>query len=304
MARSSIPELDDELRRRLRRRFGSAIDAWFDELPLVLNDLGERWDIAWDTLIQRGSMSVVIRCRTADGRPAVLKASPERDRVAHEAGALASWKTTHVPAVLAVDESVGALLIEAIEPGTPLVEWAAYPSLESLVALLTSLHEDCVPDPRYRPVADHIAYLFDSGRKNYERRPDLAGLIPLELYERGRHLAMRLAADATPSVLLHGDLTPVNVLDGGEERGLVAVDPAPCLGDPAFDAIDLVLWRADDVETIAARAEQLAPAIGAEVGRLVDWCVAFAGMIALEMAEAADSPRERIEPFVALASRA
>jgi Ser/Thr protein kinase RdoA (MazF antagonist) len=156
-------------------------------------------------------MSVVIRCR-ADGRQAVLKASPERGRVAHEAAALASWKTVHVPAVLAVDESVGALLIEAIEPGTPLVESAAYPRLESLVALLTSLHEDGVPDPLYRPVADHIAYLFDSGRKNYERRPDLAELISPELYARGRQLAMRLAADGAPTVLLHGDLTPVNVV--------------------------------------------------------------------------------------------
>ena len=91
--------------------------------------------------------------------------------------------------VLAVDESVGALLIEAVEPGTPLVESAAYPKLESLVALLTSLHGDGVPDPLYRPVADHIAYLFDSGMKNYERRPDLAELIPPELYARGRESA-------------------------------------------------------------------------------------------------------------------
>jgi len=303
MPTSSVPELDEELRRRLGRRFGSAIDAWFDGLPAVLSDLAEHWDIEWGTLIQRGSMSVVIRCR-ADGRQAVLKASPERERVAHEAAALARWKTVHVPAVLAVDESVGALLIEAIEPGTPLVESAAYPRLESLVALLTSLHEDGVPDPLYRPVADHIAYLFDSGRKNYERRPDLAELIPPELYARGRQLAMRLAADGAPTVLLHGDLTPVNVLDGGAERGLVAIDPAPCLGDPAFDAIDLVFWRAEDAETIAVRAEQLAPAVGADGTRLLDWCAAFAGMVALEIAEASDSAHKQVESLVALASRA
>jgi len=304
MAASSVPELDEELRLRLGRRFGSAIDAWIGALPAVLGDLGERWNIEWGTLVQRGSMSVVIRCRTADGRPAVLKASPERARVAHEAAALARWRTIHVPAVLAVDESVGALLIEAVEPGTPLVDTAAYPRLDKLVALLTSLHEDGVPDPLYRPVADHIAYLFDSGRKNYERKPDIAELVPPELYARGRRLAMRLAADAAPTVLLHGDLTPVNVLDGGAERGLVAIDPAPCLGDPAFDAIDLVLWRADDLETIAVRAEQLARGIGADAGRLLDWCSAFAGMAALEIAEAPDSAREHVEPLVALASRA
>ena len=304
MTTSSVPELDEELRLRLGRRFGSAIDAWFDGLPAVLSDLAERWAIEWGTLIQRGSMSVVIRCRTADGRPAVLKASPERERIAYEAAALARWKTIHVPAVLAVAESDGALLIEAVEPGTPLVELAAYPNVTSIASLLTSLHENGVPDPVYRSVADHIAYLFASGMKNYERRPDLAELIPPELYARGRQLAMRLAADAAPTVLLHGDLTAVNVLDGGPERGFVAIDPAPCLGDPAFDAIDLLFWRAEDVETIAVRAEQLAPAIGADAGRLLDWCVAFAAMVALEVAEASDTAQEQVESLVALASRA
>lgn len=304
MATTSVPELDEEVRLRLGRRFGSAIDAWFDALPGVLSDLAERWDIEWGTLIQRGSMSVVIRCRTADGHPAVLKASPDRERIAHEAAALAGWQTIHVPAVLAVDESVGALLIEAVEPGTALVESSTYPRLENLVGLLRSLHADGATDPLYRPLADRIAYLFDSGMKDYERRPDLAELIPHALYERGRQLAMRLAADPAPTVLLHGDLTPVNVLDGGAERGLVAIDPAPCLGDPAFDATDLVFWRAEDIETIAGRAEQLAPAIGANAGRLLDWCVAFAGMVALEIAVTSDGASGQVESLVTLASRA
>jgi streptomycin 6-kinase len=300
---SSIPELDEEVRRRLGRRFGPTIDAWFDALPAVLDELADRWEIEWGPLIQRGSMSVVIRCRAAGGRPAVLKVSPERLRVAHEATALASWTTGHVPAVLAVEESVGALLIEAVEPGTPLAESVTYPSIESLAALVTSLHDDGVPDPSFRPVRDRVAYLFDSSTKLYERKPELVELISPELYGRGRDLALRLAADETPRVLLHGDLTPVNVLDGGAERGLVAIDPAPCVGDPAFDAIDLALWRAHDVDAIAARAAQLGPAIGVDGGRVLDWCIAFAGMAALEIAEASGSSDARVEAFVALASR-
>jgi streptomycin 6-kinase len=270
----------------------------------VLEDLESRWEIEWGPLIQRGSMSVVIRCRAGNGRPTVLKVSPERTRLAEEAAALARWATGQVPAVLAVDESVGALLLEAVEPGTPLVESAGYPSSERLVALISSLHDAGAPDPAFRPLAARIDYLFDSGRKHYERKPELVGLIPPELYERGRRLALRLAADATSRALLHGDLTPVNILDGGAARGLVAIDPAPCLGDPAFDAIDLVLWRATDTGAIAARAEELAPAIGADAGRLLDWCAAFAGMTALEMAESLGRSREEVEPFVALASRA
>ncbi|OUC96640.1 hypothetical protein CA984_14275 [Streptosporangium minutum] len=45
---------------------------------------------------------------------------------------------------------------------------------------------------------------------------------------------------AGPAGLVHGDLHPGNVLDGGP-RGLVVIDPRPCVGDPAFDAVDWVL---------------------------------------------------------------
>jgi streptomycin 6-kinase len=303
MALHRVPALDEELRRRLGRRFGSAIEPWLDELPPVLSELAERWQISLESLIQGGTISVVIMCRTATGRPAVLKISPEPSRVLDEAAVLARWTTTHVPAVLAVDESVGALLIEAIEPSTPLADSMTYPHMESLAALITALHAYGAPDPSYRPVAERVAYFYEAGEKNYQRRPDLAGLIPRELYERGRQRAMRLASDAPRAVLLHGDLTPVNVLDGGTTRGLVAIDPAPCLGDPAFDAVDLVLWQAEDVDTITARAEQLAPEIGAEPERLFRWCAAFAAMLALELAEAeaSDDTHKRVDALVALA---
>jgi streptomycin 6-kinase len=128
-------------------------------------------------------------------------------------------------------------------------------------------------------------------------------LVSPELYERGRERALRLAAASSSTVRLHGDLTPVNVLDGGRARGLVAIDPAPCLGDPAFDAIDLVLWRVEDAETIVRRIDELAPAIGADTDRLLGWCAAFAGMIALEIAEASDSPAAQLQPLLALAAR-
>jgi streptomycin 6-kinase len=255
-------------------------------------------------------MSVVIRCRLADGRRAVLKVSPDRTRLANEAAALDGWTTAHTPAVLAVDESAGAVLLEAVEPGVPLVDSTTYPSVESVAELLsslheTSLHETGVPAPSYPPLAHRIAYLFESGAKPYARHPELSELIPPELYERGRLLANRLVERVSPTALLHGDLTPSNILDGGNERGLVAIDPAPCLGDDlAFDAVDLLLWQAEDVEMIAARAEQLAPALGVDAGRLLDWCTAFAAMTALELSEATESSRERLEAALALASQA
>jgi streptomycin 6-kinase len=297
--------LGDGVRQRLLARFGAEIDEWLDELPGVLSSLAERWQVGFGAAIPRGSMSVVIRCRTSDGRPAVLKVSPDRERLAHEAAALDSWATIHTPSVLAVDEAVGALLLEEIQPGTTLVDSRTYPQLESASELLTSLHATGVAEARHPPLAHRVQYLFDSGTRPYQRRPELVRVVPPELYERGRRLAARLVEHVSPTALLHGDLTPRNILDGGAERGLVAIDPAPCLGnDLAFEAIDLLLWQAEDVDAIAERAEQLAPAIDVDARRLLDWCTAFAGMTALELAEAPDSSPAQIEAAVRLAGQA
>jgi HPt (histidine-containing phosphotransfer) domain-containing protein len=77
-----------------------------------------------------------------------------------------------------------------------------------------------------------------------------------------------------------------------------------CLGDAAFDAVDLILWQADDLETIQARAQRLAAATGMEARRVLAWCSAFASMNALELASQDGAPSARIEALVQLASRA
>jgi streptomycin 6-kinase len=301
---STVPSIDAGVRERLTARFGSEVETWFDELPGLLTALADRWQFVLGCSIPRGSVSVVFWCRMADGRHAVLKASPDRARLASEAAALDAWHTVHTPAVIALDEQLGALLIEAIEPGTPLVVSAAYPSVESIAELLSSLHRNGVPDPSYPTVARRVRYLFESSAKLYERHPDLTAAVPPDLYARGRGLASQLARHDFRMVLLHADLTPSNILDGGAARGLVAIDPAPCLGDAAFDAVDMILWQADDLETIDARAEQLAAATGLDAHRLLAWCSAFAGMSALELASQGSVPKARIDALLTLASRA
>jgi streptomycin 6-kinase len=84
----------------------------------------------------------------------------------------------------------------------------------------------------------------------------------------------------------------------------VAIDPAPCLGDPAFDAVDLLCWQADDLETIQARTEALAAATGLDPVRLLGWCTAFAGMIALELASQGHGAGPRIAALLGLAAQA
>jgi streptomycin 6-kinase len=270
----------DEARQRLVRRFGDGVQAWLEELPDRLLALGERWSLELDSVIPKGSMSVVIRCRTAAGQPAVLKLSPDRERVAQEIAGLAHWSTTHVPTVLRADPSMGALLMEEVEPGVSLQDSGAYPALSHVAQLLSALHSQRSPELAFPSVADRVAYLFAAWARERQSDPAQVALVSPELFERGRQLAVRLAEEPSPRVLLHGDFTPVNILDGGQRRGLVAIDPCPTLGDPAFDAVDLLFWQADDLDAISRRAEVLAPAMGVAATRLLDWCTAFAGMAA------------------------
>jgi hypothetical protein len=179
---------------------------------------------------------------------------------------------------------VGALLIEAIQPGVTLQDASRYPSMNSVAELISSLHSYGSSVTEFPPLTQFITYLFDSWLRQRELHPELVELVPEDLFERGRRFAARLATQPSPTVPLHGDLTPVNVFEGGDSRGLVAIDPAPCLGDPAYDTIDLLVWQVRDITTIEGRAAALATAAGLDPTRLLDWCVAFAGMFALDLA--------------------
>jgi len=137
MRPSSSLTIDPGVRRRLTVRFGDGIDSWFDALPSVLDALAERWHLAFDSTIPRGSVSVVIRCSTHESRDCVRTGSPDRPRVAREAAALEQWQTSHSPSVLAVEERAGALVDgEAIVPGTPLdesaTEWVSHTNASPL----------------------------------------------------------------------------------------------------------------------------------------------------------------------------
>jgi Ser/Thr protein kinase RdoA (MazF antagonist) len=80
--------------------------------------------------------------------------------------------------------------------------------------LLTSLHTAGPPDPAYPPLERHVAYLFDAWARHRKQQPELIEVVSPDLFERGRRLASGLAEQTSPAVLLHGDLTAVNVLYG------------------------------------------------------------------------------------------
>jgi streptomycin 6-kinase len=262
--------LDAEGRRKLADRFGPAGDAWGDELPGLVERCCRRWGLTLDQVVSGGTARVFLG-QQPGGRRVVLKLTPDPGIAADEAVALRAWAATpQAVDLLDAEPADGALLLEAVQPGTKVSDWRELPRLADVAGLLAALRQMPGPSagppasagPRPAPdtgslpsMAERLEVMFDRTARRRARAP-VAGLVSPGLLNRARRLALALAADG-PAELVHGDLHPANVLDGGQARGLVAIDPRPSLGDPDWDAVDWVMTRA------ASRAElhgRVAPA--------------------------------------------
>ncbi|WP_236792475.1 aminoglycoside phosphotransferase family protein [Amycolatopsis sp. GM8] len=255
--------LDDEARARLVDRFGPGVSAWCDGLPDLVEKLTRRWGLRIERAAA-GNTSRTLLCRNDHGELAVLKLTPERDIAATEAAALRAWRDCpRVVDVLDTDLDAGAILLAGVEPGTPLTErgWTH----AEIDALLPQLHAVPAPDG-FPTLTDRVTFMFDLADRAAE------GVIEPRLMAASRAASLELAADG-PRALVHGDLHPGNVLAGSD--GLYVIDPRPCVGDPAFDAVDWVL-RSDREfdDAIAALPSQPAD-------RVARWCRALAVLLAI-----------------------
>lgn len=241
---------------RLEPRFGKGAHRWVPKLTDRVTALAAEWGLTVGAEFKSGNSSVVLRCEHASG-PAILKLSPDSYAVREETEMLRQFAPSgRVPAVLAADR--GAVLLEAVHPGALVEKLPAPPAPEEYAAFLTDLHSAGDPDSAPRKLVDWLEVLFSSAAK---RGAELT---------RSRELRDELLAEPTEDVLLHGDLHLGNVLTS-DAKGLVAIDPMACVGDPCFDAVDYVLEGLDRAEMVRRR-DALAAAARIDVDRLDAWC--------------------------------
>lgn len=90
---------------------------------------------------------------------------------------------------------------------------------------------------------------------------------PEPLLREARHRLERLLALPHAPQPLHGDIHHDNLLRG--PRGWLAIDPHGVMGDPAYDAANLLYNPIErrDLRTSTARAQSLADILGPAVGR-------------------------------------
>lgn len=265
---------------RLAARFGPEAESWLAEVRPLAARLASRWGLVLGELFASGASSVVMRCQWPDGTPAVLKLSPDRALLAKQVEMLRLFGPSgRVPAVLAADVDTGAMVLEEVLPGTEAEDLPQTSLPQRWGELLAALHA-VAPPPRWpRDLRGRCDEAFARiGRRLSE--PAIGARIDQATWQRAiRRCAMLLDTQAT-LVLLHGDLHLGNVLDGGPSRGLVAIDPKACIGDPCFDAVDYVVAGAAQ-EGVEARCQRVAAACGLDGDRLYAWSRVIAPMAAI-----------------------
>ncbi|MGZ8688155.1 MAG: aminoglycoside phosphotransferase family protein [Gaiellaceae bacterium] len=224
-------------------------------LPRRLREIADAWDLALGEELPAGPFARCLEAITADGGEAVLKVWSPPARGADELCALRAWNGHGAPVVLRADALGGAALLERVRPGDAAPDATA----EEVATLLSLLR---VEPPSSLPLLAEIV----------QARLRLA---VAESRARGArvewawHALSRLSAGAPAAVLVHGHLGPRSVVRCAR-RGLCAVDPLPCAGDPAYDAAAWI--HAAGRPGRRARFEALAGAAGLDRARLRDWC--------------------------------
>ena len=220
MARS-VPETVAETSHAfIARHFGDEGRAWLASLPDALATITRRWQLELGPPLAGGLLAAVHVVTRADGSQAVLKVGGPWSRTRDEITALRAWKGGPAPEILLADEEAGALLLERIEPGPR----PAGASANEVAALLPELQ--IAPIDGIPTLAEVVDERLEQARREGRQTSKLAWAFA-KLAE--------LERDPPPAVLLHGDFDERNLLVCAR-RGLCAIDPLPCAGDPAYDA--------------------------------------------------------------------
>ncbi|MEU4029186.1 aminoglycoside phosphotransferase family protein [Streptomyces anulatus] len=291
----------DEVGARLVARFGPEAAGWLAEVPNLAAQLAARWGLALGELFESGASSVVLRCQWPDGTPAVLKLSPDRALLNKQVEMLLVFAPSgRVPAALAVDAEAGAMVLEEVLPGTVAEDMPLKALPQQWGELLAALHS--VTPPVHWPL--DLRGRFDEAFVRIGRRlsePAIGARIDQAAWQRARQRCEKLLDSQARLVFLHGDLHLGNVLDGGPPRGLIAIDPKACVGDPCFDAVDYVVAGAGH-EGVEARCQQVATACQLDGDRLYAWSRVVAPMAAIANI-ANGGPEPALDELLALSRR-
>lgn len=258
--------LEDEHRQRLAL-YHPGLEPWFTTLPTLVTAYCSRWHVTLGpTFRPGGDASWAAITYRADGTKAVLKVSIPDAGDERSAAALRVYDGHGAVRLFEHEPLDQVWLIEYCDPGTTAASMPPADSDRIAADVLPRLWAaGSTQLPGVPLLTDVIKQRSAMVRERAERLDD-------RLCHDGADLLAELASVNEHDRLLHGDFNQRNVLQS--ERGWLAIDPRPMIGDPAYE---LALWLVNRIiedDDPVARATTLAEHIGLTPTRVLTWLTA------------------------------
>jgi streptomycin 6-kinase len=258
---------------------GAAGQAWLERLPAFLDACAQRWSLQLLPPFPNLSYNYVAPAVRADGSAVVLKVGVPNPELLTEAAALRLYAGRGTVQLLDADPEWGALLLERLQPGTPLSSLADDEQATAIAAgVMRQLWRPLPPDHPFPTLARWFASL---GRLR-QRFGGGTGPLPGHLVERAERLLAELLATAGEPVLLHADLHHTNILRA-ERQPWLALDPKGVAGEPAYEVGTFLYNPLPQVaswpelpKVLGQRVDLLSAELGFERERILAWGIATA----------------------------
>lgn len=297
---------------RLRDSDDPGVGAWREQLPGLVEELLERWQLRVGAPFEPGGSSAwVAPVRDRSGAELVLKVAWAHDESRDEAAGLLAWQGRGAVRVHRSEcrGETAALLMDRVRPGTPLAQLLTWPERDEVIAgvahgLWRPPRElmDEVAAAGFRPLSQMCAWWADEAQR---RADDGSSPLPCDLVAHGLQLFRELPRQWDgEAVLLATDLHPENVLAAGpgheagddaaaggadavvdgSGRRWVLIDPKPYVGDPHYDVLQHMFNDPDRLRSQPGPfADRMAALTGLDPTRVRRWllarCVQEAGVL-------------------------
>lgn len=297
----------NSLRKTITSLYGKSGKEWLTNLPHLITQLSEKWDLDILEPYDHLSYHYVVRTRLKkNNQLAVLKIGFDHETTQQEIAALSFYQGNGCVKLLAYENNVCALLLEQANPGIPLSKLFPLRDSQAVAAtytLIQRLHAYSLPCADHAQFP-HIKDIVNALNTTY------GPSIPLLLLQKARFLAAQLMESATQTVLLHGDLHQDNIVSN-EKTEWIAIDPQGIIGEPAYEMgaflynpLNQLADHPDAATFIENRIIQFSELSNISTTRIAQWAFVRAILCACWNIEDQLSPEKfvhcarLIEPFV------
>lgn len=275
MSRIAVPA---HYRDHIIELLGDEGAAWADGLPDLVDELAAEWSLDIGEVREPLTFNFIVSVRLPDGAPGILKLGFAGGGMERELAALKFFDGRGAVRVLRDDPRRWAMLLERVEPGTPLTaihddERGTTIAANAMRELRRPIRgEHSFPTVAVLPAGLLVREHFDGG----------TGPFPAALVDRAQGLFRELIASSGEPVLLHGDLHHWNILQADGDAWL-AIDPKGVVGEAEYEVGAFIrnptpglMERPDAGPLLERRIYQFSDELGFDRKRVHGWSLATA----------------------------